>query len=70
MERCFVSDCYSRVLKLGEDFNRELDTARRALRADVALEGVQALGEIAANGKQKLEFFNKTFVVGLLHPRQ
>ncbi|MBK9310029.1 MAG: FIST C-terminal domain-containing protein [Rhodocyclaceae bacterium] len=70
VERCFVSDCYSRVLKLGEDFNRELDTARRALRADVALEGVQALGEIAANGKQKLEFFNKTFVVGLLHPRQ
>jgi hypothetical protein len=64
---CFVSDCYSRVLMLGKDFNRELDTARAALQADVILEGVQALGEIAANGGQKLEFFNKTFVIGLLH---
>lgn len=69
VERCFVSDCYSRVLKLGVDFSRELDTAREALRAiaDVDLEGVQALGEIAANGRQRLEFFNKTFVIGLVH---
>lgn len=64
---CFVSDCYSRVLMLGDALSRELDTARAALQADVPLEGVQALGEIAANGRQKLEFFNKTFVIGLLH---
>lgn len=72
VQQCFISDCYSRVLMLGDDFNRELDTARSALKgiADVELEGVQALGEIAANGTQKLEFFNKTFVVGLLHPGQ
>lgn len=72
IERCFISDCYSRVLMLGDAFNSELDTARSALRgiADVELEGVQALGEIAANGRQKLEFFNKTFVVGLLHVGQ
>lgn len=65
---CFVSDCYSRVLMLGDAFERELGTARAALKSDVELEGVQALGEIAANGRQKLEFFNKTFVIGLLHP--
>lgn len=65
---CFVADCYSRVLMLGEALSRELDAARSALQANVELEGVQALGEIAANGRQKLEFFNKTFVIGLLHP--
>jgi len=70
VEQCFVSDCYSRALMLGDDFNRELDTARLALSADVPLEGVQALGEIASNGRQKLEFFNKTIVVGLLHSGQ
>jgi hypothetical protein len=68
VEHCFISDCYSRVLMLGDDFSRELETARGALAgiADVELEGVQALGEIAANGTQKLEFYNKTFVIGLL----
>jgi hypothetical protein len=70
VERCFISDCYSRVLMLGEDFGSELDTVRRALEGftDAQPEGVQALGEVAANGRQKLEFFNKTIVVGLLHP--
>ncbi len=72
VERCFISDCYSRVLMLGDDFGRELETACSALQniADIELEGVQALGEIAAKGTQKLEFFNKTFVVGLLHAEQ
>ena len=56
VERCFISDCYSRVLMLGDDFGRELETACSALRniADIELEGVQALGEIAAKGTQKL----------------
>lgn len=67
---CFVSDCYSRVLMLGEALDLELDAARSALQADLQLEGVQALGEIAASGRQRLEFFNKTFVIGLLHPGQ
>lgn len=69
VDLCFVSDCYSRVLMLGDALGQELDTARSALHAQIALEGVQALGEVAANGKQKLEFFNKTFVVGLLHAK-
>jgi hypothetical protein len=69
-EVCFVSDCYSRVLMLGDAFDRELAAASAALRSDIKLEGVQALGEIAANGRQKLEFFNKTFVIGLLHPAE
>lgn len=66
-DMCFVSDCYSRVLMLGDAFDHELAAARAALQIDMELEGVQALGEIAANGRQKLEFFNKTFVIGLLH---
>jgi hypothetical protein len=65
--QCFVADCYSRVLMLGDGLAQELEAARSALPAGVELEGVQALGEIAANGRQRLEFFNKTFVVGLLH---
>lgn len=69
VEQCFISDCYSRALMLKEDFARELETVRTALSSftSAEIEGVQALGEIAANGKQKLEFFNKTFVIGLMH---
>ncbi len=66
---CFISDCYSRALKLGDDFDRELQTVCETVAelTTVAPEGVQALGEIAANGTQKLELFNKTIVVGLIH---
>lgn len=66
--QCFVSDCYSRSLMLGEEFAREIHDVSVALGrvSGVRVEGVQAIGEIAANGTQKLEFFNKTFVIGLL----
>lgn len=70
VERCFVSDCYSRALKLGKDFTRELAAAEEVLHrfTSVVPEGVQALGEVVAHGKQRLEFFNKTFVVALTLP--
>jgi hypothetical protein len=67
--RCFVSDCYSRTLMLGEAFPQELETVCRAVArfTDAVPEGVLAMGEIAANGEQSLEFYNKTFVVALTH---
>lgn len=64
---CFISDCYSRALMLGQAFERELEIVTHALaeHTDVVPEGVMAMGEVAANGTQKLELFNKTIVVGL-----
>lgn len=69
VERCFVSDCYSRALMLGDAFSKELEAVQQAMAkfTDVTPEGVLALGEIASNGDQNLEFFNKTFVVALIH---
>lgn len=69
IRHCFVSDCYSRALKLGDDFHLELEAVHDALRrfSDATPEGVLALGEVANNGGQYLELFNKTFVVALTH---
>jgi hypothetical protein len=66
---CFVSDCYSRALMLGDRFPRELAAVSAALAqfTDLPAEGVLALGEIAANGSRNLEFFNKTIVVAIGH---
>ena len=65
----FVSDCYSRALALGEAFGDELAEVSDALREITAArpEGVLALGEVAANRRANLEFYNKTFVVALRH---
>lgn len=69
IESCFISDCFSRVLMMGDTFTEELEAAHDALRrfSDVVPEGVLALGEIANNCGQYLELFNKTFVVALTH---
>lgn len=71
VESCFISDCFSRVLKLGDTFADELLSASRSLRkfSQVTPEGVLAMGEIATHGGQYLELFNKTFVVALTHRR-
>lgn len=65
----FVSDCYSRALALGETFCDELAEVSDALReiTPTRPEGVLALGEVAANRRANLEFYNKTFVVALRH---
>ncbi len=67
--RCLLSDCYSRALMLGEDFGTELAAVGEEIRKFSAVrpQGVLALGEIAADGRQSVEFFNKTFVVALAH---
>lgn len=68
VERCFVSDCYSRTLMLDGLFAQELDAVCQAVarRTSATPEGVLAFGEIASSGKQRLEFFNKTVVVALM----
>jgi hypothetical protein len=58
----FVVDCISRVLFLGDEFENEL----QAISGGGAMIGALTLGEIANNGQDYLEFYNKTVVVGLL----
>jgi hypothetical protein len=58
----FVADCISRVLFLGDAFESEL----RAISGGKPMVGALTLGEIANNGRNYLEFYNKTVVVGLL----
>lgn len=56
-------DCISRSLALGDDFDRELEAVASSA---VPLVGALTLGEIANSGKDYLEFYNKTSVVGIL----
>ncbi|MCU7845966.1 MAG: FIST C-terminal domain-containing protein [Candidatus Thiodiazotropha sp. (ex Monitilora ramsayi)] len=66
---CFVSDCYSRALMLGDDIEEELEAACEELKkfTNAPLQGVLALGEICGNGRSNLEFYNKTFVISVAH---
>ncbi|MEM7034743.1 MAG: FIST N-terminal domain-containing protein [Chloroflexota bacterium] len=56
-------DCISRVLFLEDDFQQELEAV---YRQDTMLVGALTLGEIANNGRDYLEFYNKTAVIGVL----
>ncbi len=58
----FVIDCISRSLFLGTDFQREL----AAIDDGLPMVGALTLGEIANSGRDFLEFYNKTAVVGLI----
>lgn len=65
-----VADCISRVLFLGEDFVRELETVKKKIRVidkECVPEGILTIGEISSYGEGLLEFFNKTIVVGVLY---
>ncbi|MCF8380737.1 MAG: FIST C-terminal domain-containing protein [Bacteroidales bacterium] len=54
-------DCISRVLFLEQEFEKEV----QAIQGDInPTLGALTLGEIANNGKDYLEFYNKTSVVG------
>ena len=59
----FFMDCISRVLFMGKEFSRELYAVSDK---SVPLIGALTLGEIANNGKDYLEFYNKTSVIGVL----
>lgn len=56
-------DCISRVLFLEDHFDRELAAIGDE---DVEVFGILSIGEIANNGKDYLEMYNKTCVVGVL----
>lgn len=57
-------DCISRVLYLESEFERELATV--ADRSDAPLVGALTIGEIANSGREFLELYNKTAVVGVV----
>lgn len=59
----FMVDCISRVLFLGDEFEREIEAVTKA---DTPLIGVLSLGEIANSGSDYMELYNKTCVVGIL----
>ncbi len=56
-------DCVSRALFLGDNF---IDEIMAVSEANTPMIGALSLGEIANNGREYLEFFNKTCVVGIL----
>ena len=56
-------DCVSRVLFLGDEFEKELDAVHEQ---GVGLIGALTIGEVANSMKQFLEFYNKTSVVAVL----
>ena len=56
-------DCISRVLFLEDQFTSEIEAI---YNEQIPLIGALTIGEIANNGKDYLEFFNKTSVVGIL----
>jgi len=67
---CLVCDCYSRTLFLGEAFGQELNAVAGRLAAaapGLELEGGIVMGEVASDGEQSLEFYNKTFVVSVVY---
>jgi hypothetical protein len=53
-------DCISRVLFLGNEFEKEIEAV---YQEGIPLIGALTLGEIANSGKDYLEFYNKTAVV-------
>jgi hypothetical protein len=60
-----VFDCISRSIFLDNDFNLELKSLKNNIE-DKKLFGALTLGEIANNGNEYINFYNKTCVVGAL----
>ena len=56
-------DCISRVLFLEDNFKSELNAV---YDEKIPLIGALTIGEIANSGKDYLEFYNKTSVVGVM----
>lgn len=59
----FIIDCISRVLFLEDRIKDELT---ETYDDEIAHVGILTLGEIANSGKDYIEFYNKTIVVGIL----
>lgn len=59
----FFVDCISRVLFLEDDFEKELEAVTSVYNKTPVF-GLLSIGEIANSGKDYLEFYNKTSVIG------
>lgn len=73
MRHSLIADCISRVIFLGKNFTKELETVNQKIHSldeRQALMGMLTLGEISSYGEEFLEFFNKTIVVGILYERE
>ena len=59
----FFVDCISRVLFLEDEFEKELEEVTN-IPGSLPVFGILSIGEIANNGRDYLEFYNKTSVIG------
>lgn len=65
IKHVILFDCISRTIFLEEDFKKELNEIKRAI-PEKKVFGALSLGEIASNGNEYINFYNKTCVVGVL----
>ncbi len=65
IEFTFMVDCVTRSLFLEDEFSRELDLIKSNIKT-VPLFGVLSIGEIANNGKEYMDFYNKTIVIACI----
>lgn len=71
-DHCFLIDCVSRVLYLGDDFTKEIQTATKKIHAfypDLHVKGVLSLGEISTFKDGRLELYNKTFLTTMIYDK-
>ena len=69
---CFVIDCISRVLFLGDAFDEELSAITNVIKSRnkaVDVEGVLSIGEIGSSESGYLELYNKTVVVNTYYAK-
>jgi hypothetical protein len=59
-------DCISRCISLGDKFVDELVEIKKNINPSKNLFGALTLGEIANNGNEYINFYNKTCVIGVM----
>lgn len=65
IKNVLLFDCISRSIFLEEDFKKELKEIKQHIPNNI-LCGALTLGEIANNGNEYINFYNKTCVVGVI----
>lgn len=65
-KQALLVDCISRLLYLDTSFEDELRSIANEFDKNTILWGVLSLGEIANVNREKIEFYNKTCVIGAL----
>jgi hypothetical protein len=65
IKNVILFDCISRCIFLEDDFKKELGEIKKQV-SNETLFGALTLGEIANNGNEYINFYNKTCVVGVL----